>query len=287
MITPPFAVFVGAGGKKQKANQLEAKFPILVLAKLGDTILIDHVRGEVVRLRKEPRTGTAALDVRLRLGRFLDVPALEIMDDGKVEREPYVAGQSFLKADSHARIRAASVLLRQYVELTMEERRPAPALFWDRVAGYARSLPLPESASLWVKAVAGSWPSYLPFTPAHGDLSGFNILLRKESPSLIDLEECDWLPAYYDFFFLNHKELLAGRPELWRYFITGEGWSTVAGALRNSGAMSEGIDKTEWLVSAFFLECFLWGRKQGARPLDEETLLRWWTPISTDSSSPC
>ncbi|MBA3563407.1 MAG: hypothetical protein H0W33_05275 [Gammaproteobacteria bacterium] len=94
MIIPPFVVFVGAGGKKQKANQPEAKFPILVLAKRGDAILIDHVRGEVVRLRKEPRTGTAELDVRVRLGRFLDVPALEIMDDGKVEREPYVDGQS-------------------------------------------------------------------------------------------------------------------------------------------------------------------------------------------------
>lgn len=279
---PPSVVRLRRGAHQYSEPALRTDYKLAISAKAGDIILIDSNFQEIVRVSDRSIVDKPWIDLRRRLGKFVTLPSFEIVGGGMIVKERFLQGDPFLCLGTPSRVTVALQLAQQYEALTASDCGRAPSGFWEEVLEYVMGLPLPAAAKRWIDLIGDDFALELrqfPFTPAHGDLSANNIIITQQGPALIDLEDCAFLPAFFDLFFLCHQEHLAGREDIWNQLIAGSGWEAIDRELNRANGYRNSPSKTIWILGAFFAECYLWQRKVGAKALNVAILAEWWDPI--------
>ncbi|MEM7083794.1 MAG: phosphotransferase [Pseudomonadota bacterium] len=273
LIPPVFARVKGFA--LQAENDLQHSFSILVCAKAGNAILIHRDQARVLK------TGDASINenvlrLRQRLSKHIASPSFEVLEDSAGLLETFVSGSVFTALSAGRRAEIFKHLLDRYTSLSQEAHADSPQDYWRDAIGYAMTLPLPSSTRDALRAFSASHIQQLQrlsFTPSHGDLSGLNIIDSSDGPMVIDLEECLYLPTFFDLYFLAHQEALKGRQDIWALINRDEIWSQMSHVLQVR------LTWREWLVAMFACELYEWQKKRGATTLNAPILLNWWAPI--------
>ena len=261
---------------------LRNDYTLVVMSKAGEPILFDRDCTEVVRVTGSPQTDTARDDARRALARYFVVPAVQVLSAGRIVREEFVEGEAFLHAGPEPRARVVDQLLQRYESLTDCEARRAPAGFWAGAVAAVRALDLPPTMREGLAQLDQSFVDRareIPFAPAHGDLSGSNLFVNARGGAFIDMDDCDFFPAFFDLFFLAHQEFLRGRDDVWQRLVAATDRNPIGRALGRLAAAGAVLDMRTWIWASFITECYMWRRKAGAQPLTGETLRAWWSPI--------
>lgn len=279
-IVPPVVVMVA---KEKPEAALGSEFGIFVSARGGDGILINPDRGEVLRVkRKGSRIDDGQLEMRKRLGRFLLVPKACVIAGGSGIKEEYVNGRPLRCLGTNVRRRIVDQLVRRYEEMSETDVEYPGGEFWDGVMASESALRLSAETKQSMEEarvdLCGLFQK-LPFTPAHGDLGGNNVIVTDRGPTLIDLEDCALLPVYFDIFFLSHQEWLAGRRDLWEHFVNGPGWTRIGRVLEKHLIGDCMVSRRAWIFGSFLVECSQWRIKPGSQLLDASTMEKSWLPV--------
>ncbi|WP_150308022.1 phosphotransferase [Planctomonas psychrotolerans] len=271
-VAPPMIFRVrGAGGASRA-----------LATKAGGLILFDDARKRVVHVAEEPYPADYA-ERRRFLSEYLPAPAAELSADRLRLTEDLAAGVAFESlAPGRKRAIARDFMAKASFLVEQNSSASATAVVASALAAADRAEGLPEHVASRLPelrpalaAAAATWP----LIPAHGDLTGLNILVEGEADwSLIDFEDADDLPFFYDA-----ACLLLSDPDLRPDAVNGAFDDDLRRLAQSAGTAAEPAHLDLYLAATALIAADRHATRHGGR--FGQTVQRLWPPVDPPASS--
>jgi hypothetical protein len=275
---PPWHAHVPAAGT---ANEGECS--IAYLSKRGDWKLFDlsamSILSRPIWRGKEPEVKTVEV-----YANYFHVPASEIVrTSGRLwRREQYVGDTTLMQCSNEVRVSMLDVLFEQYKQFAESQAiAPSSQLTSDAISTMLSIAPdsIPSRIVKKHEAAMRAFGGSFPLVPAHGDLSGQNVLVFRGKPWIIDWESAGRSgPVLYDLLYLFLREAEFGRLDLLEAFLHGTFDARMCTVLAVLGVRCPLQDKVLLLVYAYLIT-FYWKKTLGERDAGRRNVDVLWNPL--------